>query len=283
MLATERAQLLVEELSRAGFVTGRNLEFDSRGVGVLPAAYEEVAPEMVKARPDVIIAFGPDAIRAAQKATRHIPIQALADDLLGSKLVASMPHPEGNTTGVAIFAFQLDVKRLELLHEVLPRAQRIAVLADHEPIRNIDVLESAARALGIKIASFTARSENDVTRAIEVMQTTGIEAVNVLASPVLWRFRQLILDHLSVHHIPSIWQWPEGAEAGGLVAYGPRLPDVFRQCARQVVKLLRGANVADVPVEQPTEFVLVINLKAANALGVIFPPAIIGRADQVID
>ncbi len=283
IFATEQTQFFLEELGRAGFVIGRNLEFDSRAIGAPPADYEKLAVEVVKARPDVLVAFGPDAIRAAQKSTQQIPIEALADDLLGSKLVASMPRPDGNTTGVAIFAFQLDVKRLELLHEALPKAQRIAVFADHEPIRNIDVLQSAAHVLGVEIVPFNARSEDEVIRSIDMMETKRVEAVNVLASPILWSFRQLIRDRLDKHRIPTIWQWPEGAETGGLIAYGPRLPDVFRQCARQVVKLLLGAKVADIRVEQPTEFVLAINLKTAKALGVIIPPTLLSRADQVID
>jgi putative ABC transport system substrate-binding protein len=133
---------------------GRNLDIDGRGLGVAAASYETVAVELIEARPDVLMVAGPEAARAAQKATQRIPIVALADDLLGSKLVASMPHPDGNTTGVAIFAFQLDVKRLELLREALPGARRIAVFADHEPIRNIRDLESAARGFGIEIVPF---------------------------------------------------------------------------------------------------------------------------------
>ena len=283
ILSTERSQFFLEELGRAGFVVDRNLEVDSRGIGVAPDAYEKLAIELTKARPDVLVAFGPEAIRAAQKATQRIPIQALADDLLGSKLVASMPHPDGNTTGVSIFAFQLDVKRLELLHEALPKAQRIAVFADHEPIRNIEALQSAARALGIEIASFTARSEDEVIRAIDTMETKRVEAVNVLASPILWGFRQLMRDRLDLHRLPAIWQWPEGAEAGGLIAYGPRLPGVFRQCARQVVKLLLGAKVVDIPVEQPTEFELIINLKTAKMLGVQIPPMLLSRANNIVE
>ena len=209
---------------------------------------------------------------------------ALADDLLGSKLVASMPHPEGNTTGVAIFAFQLDLKRLELLHEALPGARRIAVFADHEPIRNMDALESAARAFGIEIVPFAARSEDEVIRAIDAMKATGAEAVNLLASPILsGKFPFLIRDRFDLRRLPAIWQWPEDAEAGGLIAYGPRLSVVFRQCARQVVKLLRGAKVADVPVEQPTEFELIINLRTAKTLGVEMPPGMLSRANNTVE
>ena len=284
ILAPPDWQIFLDELGRAGFVEGRNLEIDSRGLGVTPASYEKVAVELTKAQPDVLIVAGPDAARAAQKATQRIPIVALADDLLGSKLVASMPHPDGNTTGVAIFAFQLDVKRLELLHEALPGVRHIAVFADHEPIRNIDALESAAGAFGIEIVPFAARSEDEVIRAIDAMKATPVEAVNVLASSLLWgEFRLLIRDRFNLHRLPAIWQWPEGAEAGGLIAYGPRLSVVFRQCARQVAKLLRGAKVVEVPVEQPTEFELIINLRTAKTLGVEMPPGLLSRANNTVE
>jgi putative tryptophan/tyrosine transport system substrate-binding protein len=277
-------EVFFDELGQAGFVEGRNLEIDIRGLGVSSASYENVAVELTKARPDVLMVAGPDAARAAQKATQRIPIVALADDLLGSKLVSSMPHPDGNTTGVAIFAFQLDVKRLELLHEVLPGARRIAIFADHEPIRNIDAIGIAARAFGIEVVPFAARSESEIIRTIDAMKATQVEAVNILASPILGgEFRLLVRDRLDLRRLPAIWQWPEGAEAGGLIAYGPRLSVVFRQCARQVAKLLRGAKVIDVPVEQPTEFELIINLKTARTLGLEIPPTLLSRANDTIE
>jgi putative ABC transport system substrate-binding protein len=277
-------QSFFDELGQAGFVTGSNFEIDGRDIGVASTSYTTVAVELIQARPDVLMVAGAEAARAAQKATQRIPIVALADDLLSSKLVASMPHPEGNTTGVAIFAFQLDAKRLELLHEALPSARRIAILADREPIPSISALESAAQGFGIEIAPFAARSEEDVIRAIDAMKTTQVEAVNLLASPILsGQFRSLIRDRLDLRRLPAIWQWPEGAEEGGLIAYGPRLSMVFRQCARQVAKLLRGAKVADVPVEQPTKFELIINLKTAKTLGVEIPPTLLSRADTTIE
>jgi putative tryptophan/tyrosine transport system substrate-binding protein len=284
ILAAPGWQIFFDELAQAGFVEGRNLEVDSRGLGVASASHEKIAVELTKAWPDVLMVAGPDATRAAQKATQRIPIVALADDLLGSKLVASMPHPDGNTTGVAIFAFQLDVKRLELLHEALPGARRIAVFADREPVRNIDDLESAAHALGIEIIPFAARSEDEIVRAIDAMKARRVDAVDVLASPILGgEFRLLIRDRFALHRLPAILQWPEDAEAGGLIAYGPRLGVVFRQCARQVAKLLRGAKVADVPVEQPTGFELILNLRTAKMLGVEMPPGLLSRANNTIE
>lgn len=195
-----------------------------------------------------------------------------------------MPHPEGNTTGVAIFAFQLDVKRLELLHEALPEARRIGILADREQVPIISALHAAARDFGIEISHFTARSQEEIIQAIDAMRATAVDAVNVLASPILYPFFvPLIIDRLRLSRLPGMLQWPEGAEAGGLIAYGPRLDEAFRQCARQVAKLLRGAKVADVPVEQPTKFELVINAKTARTLGITIPPTLLARADHVIE
>ncbi|MCW2017750.1 ABC transporter substrate-binding protein [Bradyrhizobium ottawaense] len=271
-----------DELGRAGFVRGSNLEIDSRGESVAAVSYASVAVELSELNPNVLMAVGAEAGRAAQKATQ--PIVVIADDLLGSKLVASMSHPEGNTTGVAIFAFQLDAKRLELLHEALPGTRRIAALADRLPIPNMITLESAAKRLGVEIVPFAARSEEDLIRVIDAMKVEEVEAVNLLASPILAsKFQYLIRDRLALRRLPAILQWPEQAEEGGLMGYGPRLSTVFDQCARQVVRLLRGAKVAEVPVGQPTKFELVINLKTARVLGVEMPPMLLSRADRTIE
>jgi putative ABC transport system substrate-binding protein len=270
------------ELGHGGFVEGGNLDVYG-GFGVAPSSLEAVAIELTRARPDVIFATGPEAARATQRATTSIAIVAMANDLVASGLVASMPHPEGNTTGVAIFAFQLDVKRLELLHEALPEARRIGILADREQVPIISALNAAARNFGIEISHFTARSQEEIIHAIDAMRATAVDAVNVLASPILSPFVSLIIDRLRLSRLPGMLQWPEGAEAGGLIAYGPRLDEAFRQCARQVAKLLRGAKVADVPVEQPTKFELVINAKTARTLGITIPLALLARADHVIE
>lgn len=273
-----------DELGRAGFVRGSNLEIDSRGESVVAASYASAAVELVEASPNVLMAVGAEAGRAAQKATQHIPIVVIADDLLGSQLVASMPRPEGNTTGVAIFAFQLDAKRLELLHEALPGTRRIAVLADRLPIPNLDALKSAAKRLSVEIVPFAARSEDDLIRVIDAMKVEEVEAVNLLASPILAsKFQYLIRDRLALLRLPAISQWPEQAEEGGLMGYGPRLSAVFDQCARQVARLLRGAKIADVPVEQPIKFELVINLKTAKMFSVELPPILLARADRTIE
>jgi putative ABC transport system substrate-binding protein len=276
-------QAFYEALGRGGFVEGGNLQIDRRGFSVMVASLDTMATELVRGRPDVIVAIGPQAALAAQHATRSIAIAALADDLVTSGLVGSMSHPEGNMTGVAIFAFQLDVKRLELLHEALPKAGRIGILSDPDRKSAMDMLDRAAHDLGIEIVPFMARSNQELTDAIDAMKAQAVDAVNVLASPSLWAAHPLILDRLNLCRLPSIWQWSQGAEDGGLISYGPRLDGVFGQCGRLVVRLLQGAKVADTPVEQPTEIVLSINLKTAKALGVAIPPTLLSRADQLID
>jgi len=276
-------QAFFEALGRGGFVEGRNLQIDRRGFNVTAASLDTTATELVRGRPDVIVAIGPQAALAAQRATRSIAIAAVADDLVTSGLVGSMSHPEGNITGVAIFAFQLDVKRLELLHEALPEARRIGILANPDRKSALDALDRAAHDLGIEIVPFMAGSNEELTDAIDAMKAKAVDAVNVLASTSLWKAHLLILDRLNLSRLPSIWQWSQGAEDGGLISYGPRLDDVFGQCGRLVVKLLQGAKVADTPVEQPTEIILSINLRTAKALGVAIPPTLLSRAEQVIE
>jgi putative ABC transport system substrate-binding protein len=269
------------ELAAGGFIEGTNLQVDRRGIG--PTDLDLVASELVRARPEVIFALATPVAQAAKRATPSIPIVAMADDLVNSGLVGSMAHPDGNMTGVSIFAFQLDIKRLELLHEAVPNAKSIGILADPDQIRRPDALDRAARELGIQIVMFTARSNEEILDAIDAMKAKSIDAVNVLASARFSSINSLILSRLNSQGLPSIFQWPHGAEGGWLIAYGPRLDGINRQCGRQVTKLLRGARVADVPVEQPTELVLGINLKTAKALGVTIPTTLVSRADQVTD
>jgi ABC-type uncharacterized transport system substrate-binding protein len=270
-----------EELAAGGFVEGTNLQVDRRSF--VPTALDMVANELVRARPDVIFAIATPVAHAAKRATRSIPIVAMGDDLVSSGLVGSMARPEGNVTGVAIFAFQLDLKRLELLHEAVPNAKRIGILADPDQVRRPDELYRAARDLGIEIVLFMARSKEEIIDAIDAMKAKSIDAVNVLASARVSSIHPLIIGRLTSQGLPSIFQWPHGAEDGCLIAYGPRLNGINRQCGRQVTKLLRGAKVADLPVEQPTELVLAINVRTAKALGVVIPPTLLSRADQVID
>jgi hypothetical protein len=208
-------------------------------------------------------------VRAAQQATKTIPILAVADDLVGSGLATSLAHQGGNTTGVSILASELDVKRLEILHEFVPRAQRIAVVADPSTVSTRAQLVRAARDLGLELVWFEAQSPDEIVRAFDAMASAKIEAINLLASPLLNQQRQIIIERAVQLRFPAIYQRPETAEEGGFLAYGPRFQQIYRLIvARLLVKLLQGTKPADLPIEQPTKFELVLNLKTAKALGI---------------
>jgi putative tryptophan/tyrosine transport system substrate-binding protein len=242
-----------------------------------------LAAELVAQKVDLIFAAGDQATIAAQRASTKIPIVGVCDDMVGSHLVASMAHPGGNTTGISIFASELDVKRLQLLHELVPQAARIGVLADPTTISTRPQLAAAAPALGIELITGLAANPDEIGVALDHLTAANVGAVNVLASPILDDARERIIERMNRAHLPAIYQWPESAELGGLAGYGPRLARVIRDAMQIVDKILRGAHPADIPVEQPTKFELVINLKTARPLGLAIPPALLARADAVID
>ncbi len=242
-----------------------------------------LAADLVQLKVDAILTFGDPAIRAAQQATRTIPIVAATDDLLGAGLVASFARPGGNTTGVSILASELNVKRLELLKETLPRVSRIAALWDPgSGTFHLKGLEAAARSLGVELQILEVRRPEDFRRAFEAAKKARAGALNVLASPFLYGHRQTIIDLAAKNRLPAIYQWREMPEAGGLMSYGPTLSGLLRLCAAVLDKILKGAKPGDLPVEQPTKFELVINLKTAKTLGLRIPQSVLTRADEVI-
>ena len=206
--------------------------------------------------------------------------------MVGEGLVNSLARPNGNTTGVSILATELDGKRQEILIEAVPGLRRMAALADANNTAGakLDALQAAARARNIELSIYRAAKREEITAAIDAANTSGATALNVLASPMLDANHKLIMDRISALRLPAMYQWPELAEEGGFAAYGPRLSEVLREIqAGQLVKLFRGTKVGDIPVEQPTKFELVINLKTSSALGVAVPATLLARADQVID
>jgi putative tryptophan/tyrosine transport system substrate-binding protein len=275
-----------DEVRRRGFIEGQNLTIDYRAFGSHVDLISQYAAELVKAQPDVIYAAGGVAIRALQQATKAIPILGIADDMVGEGLVDSMARPNGNTTGISILATELDGKRQEILAESVPGLRRMAALADSENsvVAKLDELREAARARNIELSIYRVAKGEQIAEAVEAAKTSGAAALNVLASPMLDFNHQLIMDRAAVLRLPAMYQWPELGEEGGFAAYGPRLIDVFPGLqARQLVQLLRGVKPADIPVEQPTKFELVINLKTANTLGVTVPATLVARADKVIE
>jgi putative tryptophan/tyrosine transport system substrate-binding protein len=266
-----------------GWEEGRNVRF----LFVWMEARNERAPvlagELVAQNVNLIIPFGDPAIGAVQRATHTVPIVGMTDDMVGSGHVMSLARPGHNTTGVSILASELDVKRLELLYEFVPQARRIAVLADSTTISTRAQLAPAANNLGVELVRFEVSSPDEIGGALDAMAAAKVEAVNVLASPLLNASRLRIIDWMRNSRLPAVYQWPESAEDGGLLAYGPRISLCYRILVSIVDKVLRGANPADLPVEQPVKFELVVNLKAASAIGMTIAPVLLLRADEVIE
>ena len=277
---------IFDELQRLGFIEGQNLTIHWREYGLRIGPISEFAAELAKTRVNVILALGEPGIRAAQRATASIPIVGSADDMVGSGLVRSLARPGGNTTGISILATELDGKRQEILTEAVPRLRRMAVLANSNitaPLR-LKALEDAARARGVELSIHQIARQEEIPAAIDAAKASGAAALNVLASPILGSNRPIILQRVAALRLPAMYQWPEAARQGGLVAYGPSLVETFRELMTPLlVKLLRGAKPADLPVEQPTKFELAINLKTAKALGLAIPESFLVRAEEVIE
>jgi putative tryptophan/tyrosine transport system substrate-binding protein len=272
-----------DEMAKLGFIQGRNLAIVD-GFSAPMDRVEAVATVIVEARPDAIMTAGV-LTGLVQRVSASIPILTVSDDLPAEHAVASLAHPGGNTTGISILATELDGKRQEILLEVAPQARRLALLADPNTTRQqqLSALEDAAKAHGIATSTHLAANSNEIVPAIDAAVAAGAHALNVLASALFNRYRAQIVERAAATRLAAIYQWPEIAEEGGLVAYGPRFTGVYRQHALQVAKVLRGTSPADIPVEQPTTFELVINLKTAKALGLAIPPSILTRADEVIE
>jgi putative tryptophan/tyrosine transport system substrate-binding protein len=277
---------LFDELRRLGFIEGQNLTIDWRGYRVGPEQFPDIAVELIKAKVDVIFCAGDVAVHAAQQATATIPVLAVTDDMVGSGLVRSLARPGGNTTGVSIFATELDGKRQDILIEAVPGLRRLAALADVNAStpQHLQVLEDAARSRGAELSIQRIATSEEIVPAIDAAKTSDTAALNVLSSPLLFANRLIIMERTAALHLPAIYQWAEMANEGGLIAYGPRLLQMFRELGRrQLIKLFRGAKPADLPVEQPTQFDLVINLRTAKAIGHEIPAGLVLRADEVIE
>jgi putative tryptophan/tyrosine transport system substrate-binding protein len=232
------------------------------------------------------MAGGDAAVRAVQGATTDIPILALTDDMLGQGFVRSLARPGGNTTGVTILASELDGKRQEILIEAVPRVRHIAALSDTNTTQPsaLRALENAARARDVQLSVHPVARAEEIADAIEAAKTSGAEALNVLGSALLFNNRPLIFERVVELRLPAIYQWPEMAEQGGLIGYGPLIIQSYREImTRQLAKLLRGMKAADLPVEQPTRFELVINLRTAKAIDHEVPAPLVLRADKVIE
>jgi ABC-type uncharacterized transport system substrate-binding protein len=277
---------MFDELRRQGFIEGQNFTVDWREHKQQIDLTSKFAEDLVKSHVDLIYAAGNLAIHAAQRATTTLPIIGVSDDMVGSGLVNSLARPGGNTTGISILATELDGKRQEILIEAVPGLRRMAALADSNMTTDakLHALQEAARARNIELSIRSIARPEEIPAAIDAAKASGDAALNVLTSPLLTANDRIIVQRNAALRLPAIYEWPETAEKGGLIGYGPRFHYVFGELvASQVVKLLRGAKPADLPVEQPTKFELVVNLKAARALGLSMPETFLLRADKVIE
>ena len=277
---------LYDALRRQGFVEGQNLVADPNGYGMHVEQLGEHASELVKANVDVIICAGEPPVRAAQQATKAIPILAIAEDMVGSGFVASLAKPGGNITGVSILTTELDGKRQEILMEALIGIRRMAALVDTNSTTppKLQALQDAARARSVELSIHRVSKPEEIESAIDAAKKSGAEGLNVLASAFLFNTRQIILPHVAALRLPTIYQWPEIIEEGGLMGYGPHLVQIYGEIwSRQLAELLRGTKPADIPVEQPTKFDLAVNLKTAKALSLALSESFLQRADKVIE
>jgi len=275
-------------LREHGWLEGQNIVIVSRVAEGRAERFPALAAELVRLRVDVIVtSSGEPAIRAAKGATATIPIvMAISADPVGTGLVTSLARPGGNVTGLSILAPQVAGKRLELLKEAIPRASHVAVLWNAGyPGKALELGEtkSAARVLGVRILSVEVREPNDFPGAFSAITRASPDALITLSDPLTSSKGTVIVDFAARSRLPMMSEVKSFADAGGLMTYGPSTVDMVRRAATYVDKILKGAKPADLPVEQPTKFELIINLRTAKTLGLTIPRSLLSRADQVIE
>jgi len=278
-----------QALRSLGYADYRNIAFEYRAAGGDDASLDTLAFQLVKREPAVIVADTTQSARALKNATGTTPIVVIADDPVGSGFSSNLARPEGNLTGLSLVAGELGAKQLQLLEEAVPGASRVAVLgnpANPATELRLRVLQAAARASGVTLLSLDVRSPPEHVNAFAVMAEMHADAfIDILGgadrsnSATTGRVLQLAMKH----RLPAIYQSEDFVAEGGLMSYGPSLADAFRQAATYVDKILKGAKPVDLPIEQPTKFRLVINLKTAKAVGLTIPESLLVRADQVIE
>jgi putative ABC transport system substrate-binding protein len=283
-------EAFLQGLRDLGYVEGRNLVMEYRSTEGKLERLPALAAELVALKVDVIVGPATAHALAAKQATKTIPIVfPAAADAVTSGLVTSLARPGGNVTGLSFLGPELIGKRLEQLKQAVPGVSRVAVLwqpgalgerTDKDILKQAEV---AARALGVRPQFVEARGPDDFDRAFSDMTNAGVGALTVWSTPMFFSERRRLVDLAAKNRLPAVHPWREFVDAGGLMSYGPDLADMFRRAATYVDRILKGAKPGDLPVEQPTKFELVINLKTAKALGLTIPQSLLARADQVID
>jgi putative tryptophan/tyrosine transport system substrate-binding protein len=290
-LAPARIPKLIEALQTGlhelGYVEGSNLKIEYRFGGHELQTLEKLAVELVALGPDAIVTVATPPAVAAQRATTRIPIvMATAGDPLRAGIVAGLARPGSNITGVTLYASELSGKRVEVFKEAVPGITRLAILGNvTNPMsqHSWEETQPATRQLGIEPQLFMVRGPGELAGAFVAMQRSGASAVIILTDALFNSWRRQIIALAAERGLPAMWEAREYGEDGGLISYGPNIPDMTRRSAVLLDKVLKGAKPAELPIEQPTKFELVINLKTAKALGLTIPPALLARADEAIE
>jgi putative ABC transport system substrate-binding protein len=281
-----RLEAFRQGLRELGYVEGKNIVIEYRYAEGKPERLPALAAELVSLKVDVIVISGPSPTRAAKEATATIPIVMTWDyDPVGNRFVASLARPGGNITGLSTLAPEISGKQLELLKETVPKLSRVAVLGTSAVPGNAEALratELAADALKVQLQYLEIRDRKDIETAFHAARKGRADAVLALASRLLLTDRTQVAELAVKNRLPAIYGESEHVEAGGLMTYGVSIADLFRRAATYVDKILKGTKPADLPVEQPTKFELIINLKAAKQIGLTIPPNVLARADRVI-
>ena len=283
---SKEAQAFRQGLRDAGYAEGRDVVIEWRSAAGDYARIPALAAELVQSKVDVVVVNGTPATRAAKHATSTIPIvMVLVADPVGSGLVANLAHPGENITGLSMMAIELIAKRLQLLKETIPRLTRVAVIGNPDnPLqpKMVEDLKAGAPSLAIELKFVGARTPEQFDPAFSALSQAHAQALYVIGDPFFFAHRTTLLKLVSKARLPCIYAERNFVDEGGLMSYGPNLGDEFRRSAGYVDKILKGAKPGDLPIEQPTKFELVVNLKTAKALGITIPESILLQVDEVI-
>jgi putative tryptophan/tyrosine transport system substrate-binding protein len=275
----------VARLRELGWIEGRTVAIEYRWSQGRQERVAEIAAEFIRLKIDVMVTNG-DSVDTARRAIAAIPIVfALANDPVGGGLVTSLAQPGGTVTGLSLQATDLGGKRLELLREIVPRLRRLAIMVDvgyPDSVLEMDEVRAAARTLGIEVVPAEIRRAEDIAPAVEAVKAQ-VDALYVVVGALVGAYRTRVITSALGGRLPTLFSNREQVQAGGLMSYGPSVPDMFRRAADYVDKILHGAKPGDIPVEQATKFDLVINLTTAKALGLTIPETFLVRADEVIE
>jgi putative tryptophan/tyrosine transport system substrate-binding protein len=283
----ERMSGFVQALQQLGWTDGRNVRIEIRWAAADPERFRKYATELITPAPDVLLAGAGSSVTALQQVTRAVPIVFVnTPDPVGAGLVASLARPGGNATGFTVFEYGMTAKWLELLKQIAPKVTRVVVLRDPSLSANIGQLaaiQAVAPSLGVELTPIDVRDAGEIERGVSDFARRANGGLITPASPFQGVHRELIITLAARHGLPAVYPFRYMVTGGGLMSYGTDLVDQFRQAAAYVDRILKGEKPADLPVQAPTKYELVINLKTARALGLEVPPMLLARADEVIE